>query len=156
MPGHSLHSPRLLRQSDLGLTEALGQPGLGYPPELDSLVLGARGKEAVIKWREHEVCDQLGVRVNAGDGGLVGAAGGGEGQHGQAAAQHVPVEGQEGAAGRDEVAAAVVGADGQVPDVGVQLGLQGRRILVFGGFEPPGHAEARRPFVERVGGGSWD
>ena len=52
-------------------------------------------------------------------------------QHGQAAAQHVPVEGQEGAAGRDEVAAAVVGADGQVPDVGVQLGLQGRGILVF-------------------------
>ena len=62
---------------------------------------------------------------------LVRPARGAQGQHGQAAAQHVPVEGQEGAAGPDEVAAAVVGADGQVPDVGVQLGLQGRGILVF-------------------------
>ena len=70
VPGHCLHAPRLLGQSDLGLAEVPGQSGLGDPPDLDSLVLGAGGEEAVVKRGEHEVGHQLGVRVNTGDRGL--------------------------------------------------------------------------------------
>ena len=136
--GDGLHPPVLL-QAELWRGEVGGEALPGDPPDLDGLVLGPGGQQAVIKWREGEIRDELGVSVNTGHSGLVRSPGGGERQHRQAGAQAVPVEGDEGGAGRDVVPAGLVGPDGKVPDVAVQLRVQRSSILVLGGFEPPGH-----------------
>ena len=136
--GDGLH-PSVLLQGELRGGEVGGEALPGDPPHLDGLVLRPSGQQAVIKRREGEVRDQLGVSVNTGNSGLLRTTSRGERQHCQAGAQTVPVEGDEGSAGRYVVPAGVVGADGQVPDVALQLRVQGGRVLVLGGFEPPGH-----------------
>ena len=35
----------------------------------------------------------------------------------------------------------------EIPDMEVQLGLEGRRILVLGGLKPPGHGDAGRSWA---------